>query len=159
MRNVAEKERLTLKFTDVAPYGDAIARKDDEAVFVAGVIPGEEAVVDVRRGRRHMLYGQVVELLVQSPHRVEPRCQYFGGCTGCQWQHIDYNYQLELKRSAVCRQLQEVGGFDSPPLRATLPAVEPWNYRNMPASPSIGMADSASSTAAGAASSLSTNAS
>ena len=130
MKNLAEKERLTLKFTDVAPHGDVVARKGDELVFVAGVIPGEEAIVDVRRGRRHMLYGQVVEMLVNSPHRIAPRCPYFGRCTGCQWQHIDYGYQLELKRGAVRRQLQEVGGFASPPLRATLPAVEPWNYRN-----------------------------
>jgi 23S rRNA (uracil1939-C5)-methyltransferase len=130
MKDISEKERLTLKFTDVAPHGDALARKGDEPVFVAGMIPGEEAVVDVRRGRRSMLYGQVVEMLVKSPHRVEPRCPYFGRCTGCQWQHIDYGYQLELKRSAVHRQLQDIGGFAAPPLRATLPSVEPWNYRN-----------------------------
>jgi 23S rRNA (uracil1939-C5)-methyltransferase len=130
MRDIAEKERATLQFVDIAPHGDALARKDDELVFVAGVIPGEEAVVDVRRGRRSMLYGQVVEMLVKSPHRVEPRCPYFGRCTGCQWQHIDYGYQLELKRGAVRRQLQGVGGFAAPPLRATLPSVEPWNYRN-----------------------------
>ena len=130
MKNVAEKERLTLRFVDVAPHGDAIARKDDEKVFVAGMIPGEEAVVDVRRGRRNILYGHVVEMLVKSPHRVEPRCPYFGRCTGCQWQHIDYGYQLEFKHDAVQRQLREHGGFASPPLRATLPSVKPWNYRN-----------------------------
>ena len=130
IKNADEKERLTLKFTDVAPHGDALARKDDEPVFVAGMIPGEEAIVDVRRGRRNMLYGQVVEMLVKSPHRVQPRCPYFGRCTGCQWQHIDYGYQLELKCSAVRRQLREHGGFAAPPLRATLPSVEPWNYRN-----------------------------
>ncbi len=130
MKNEDEKERLTLQFVDIAPHGDAVARKGDELVFVAGMIPGEEAVLDVRRGRRHMLYGQVAEMLAKSPHRVEPRCPYFGGCTGCQWQHIDYGYQLELKRSAVRRRLQDIGGFATPPLRATLPSVEPWNYRN-----------------------------
>jgi len=130
MRDIAEKERVPLQFVDIAPHGDAVARKGEEPVFVSGMISGEEAVVDVRRGRRNMLYGQVVEMLVKSPHRVEPRCPYFGRCTGCQWQHIDYGYQLELKRSAVRRQLQDIGGFAAPPLRATLPSVEPWNYRN-----------------------------
>jgi 23S rRNA (uracil1939-C5)-methyltransferase len=130
MRNITETERTTLRFVDVAPHGDALARKDDEPVFVAGMIPGEEAIVDVRRGRRNMLYGQVVEMLVKSPHRVQPRCPYFGRCTGCQWQHIDYSYQLQLKRDAVRRQLREHGGFAAPPLCATLPSVQPWNYRN-----------------------------
>jgi len=130
MKEVAETERATLKFTDIAPHGDAVAWKGDEAVSVSGMIPGEEAVVDVRRGRRRMLYGHVVEMLVKSHHRIEPRCQYFGRCTGCQWQHIDYSYQLDLKRDAVRRRLQDIGGFAAPPLHATLPAVEPWNYRN-----------------------------
>ena len=119
-----------MKFADIAPHGDAIAYKGDEAVFVAGVIPGEEAVVDVRHGRRSMLYGQVVEMLAKSPRRVEPRCPYFGACTGCQWQHIDYSYQLELKREAVRRRLRDTSGFSAPPLRAALPSIEPWNYRN-----------------------------
>jgi 23S rRNA (uracil1939-C5)-methyltransferase len=130
MKDIAEKERLTLKFVDIAPHGDAIAYRDSDPVFVSGMIPGEEAVVDVRRGRRRMLYGHVIEVLTNSPHRVEPRCPYFGRCTGCQWQHVDYSHQLELKRSAVRRQLRDVGGFDAPPLRVTLPSVEPWNYRN-----------------------------
>ena len=130
MTNTPETERATLKFVDVAPHGDAVARKDDEAVFVAGMMPGEEAVVDVRRGRHGMLYGRVVELLSKSPRRAEPRCPHFGACTGCQWQHIDYDYQLELKGDAVRRRLCDIGGFTAPPLRETLPAVEPWHYRN-----------------------------
>jgi len=130
MKNMTEAERLKLKFVGIAPHGDAVARRDGEAVFAAGMIPGEEAVIDVRRGRRGMLYGHVVELLARSPRRVEPRCPYFGACTGCQWQHIDYGYQLELKRDAVRRHLQDTGGFAVPPLRAPLPSIEPWNYRN-----------------------------
>ncbi|MFA5055784.1 MAG: 23S rRNA (uracil(1939)-C(5))-methyltransferase RlmD [Dehalococcoidia bacterium] len=130
MKNTPETQRTTLEFVDIAPHGDAVAYMCDEAVFVAGVIPGEEAVVDVRRGRRGMLYGRIVEITSKSPYRVEPRCPHFGACTGCQWQHIDYSFQLELKREAVRRRLQDIGGFASPPLRAALPAVEPWNYRN-----------------------------
>ncbi|MEA1958839.1 MAG: 23S rRNA (uracil(1939)-C(5))-methyltransferase RlmD [Chloroflexota bacterium] len=125
-----EQERVKLKFDDVAPQGDALAHHDGDVVFAWGVVPGEEALVEIRRGRRRMLYAKVEEIVKPSPHRIEPRCPYFGRCTGCQWQHIDYGYQLELKRDSVRRQLQEVGGFETPPLRATLPSVEPWGYRN-----------------------------
>lgn len=130
IKDISEKERATLKFIDIAPHGDAVAYIGDEAVYVAGMIPGEEAIVDVRRGRRGMVYGRVVEITSKSPHRVEPRCSHFGACTGCQWQHIDYSCQMELKREAVRRRLRDNGGFAAPPLRAALPSVEPWNYRN-----------------------------
>jgi len=130
MKNMSDTERISLKFVDVAPHGDAVAYAGDDAVYAAGMIPGEEAIVDVRRGRRGMVYGRVVETTSKSPHRVEPRCPHFGACTGCQWQHIDYSYQMELKREAVRRRLRDTGGFAAPPLRAALPSVEPWNYRN-----------------------------
>jgi len=126
----ATEERLTVSFSDMAQQGDAFARHNDTPVFAAYGIPGEEAVVQVKRGRRRYLTGQVVELIKASPHRVEPRCQHYGRCTGCQWQHIDYPFQLDLKRRAVERQMGQRGDFLQPPVLATLPAIEPWHYRN-----------------------------
>ena len=122
-------ERLRVTFTDIAPQGDALARHDGEVVFAAGGIPGEEAIVLARRGRRYFV-GQVVELITESPHRIAPRCPHFGRCTGCQWQHIDYPFQLALKRGMVVRQLRERGNFPDPPVLATLPTAEAWHYRN-----------------------------
>ena len=127
---MSTEERLQLTFSDIAPQGDALARHDGEVVFAAGGIPGEEAVVVARRGRRRFYTGSVVELIRESPNRVEPRCPHFGVCSGCQWQHIDYPFQLELKRGMVERQMRERGGFSDPPVLATLPSLEPWHYRN-----------------------------
>lgn len=127
---MSTEERLQVVFTDIAPQGDALARHDGEVVFAAGGIPGEEAVVVAKRGRRRFYTGSVAELVRGSPHRVEPRCPRFGVCSGCQWQHIDYPYQLELKRGMVQRQMRERGGFSEPPVLATLPAPAPWHYRN-----------------------------
>jgi hypothetical protein len=47
---VAE-ERLKVTFIDIAQQGAAFARHNDEAVFADYGIPGEEAFVEVRRGR------------------------------------------------------------------------------------------------------------
>jgi len=126
---MVSEERLRLTFTDIAPQGDALARHDGEVVFAANGIPGEEAIVLAKRRKRYIV-GEAVELISESPHRIAPRCPHFGKCSGCQWQHIDYPFQLALKRQMVARQLRERGNFPDAPVLATLPAAEPWHYRN-----------------------------
>ena len=49
----------------------------------------------------------MTEVLKPSPHRVATPCPYFGPCSGCQWQHIEYSHQLEIKTKLVAEQMRE----------------------------------------------------
>jgi len=126
----APAETLRLTLTDMAYQGGAIGRHDGQVVFVAYGIPGEEAIVQIERRSKDYLTGRVVEVLSSSPHRVEAPCPYFGTCGGCQWQHIDYAHQIELKARIVADQLRRIGKFQEAPVLPTIPAVETWSYRN-----------------------------
>ena len=126
-----ELARLTLE--DMAPLGDTYADYEDQRINVFGGIPGEEVVARIVRyksRRQQRVSGIVVEVITPSPHRVEPPCPYFGPCTGCQWQHIDYEYQLELKRNAVLARLSAYPELERVSVAPTLPSPQQFNYRN-----------------------------
>ena len=105
-----EGRLLTLKLDGLGRQGEALAEDGGKQVFVFGGIPGETVVAEVTAERRGYVAAQVVEVLESSPDRVAPECGYFGACTGCQWQHIAYERQLEMKREAVVDTLGARGG-------------------------------------------------
>lgn len=110
--------------------GEALASLDDRPVFVMGGAPGEVVEAEVVKERRHYIAAVVTDVLTASPHRVAPPCPYFGPCTGCQWQHLDYGFQLQIKRGMVADALCRVGGFEEPPVSETLPSPKQYGYRN-----------------------------
>ena len=63
-------------------------------------------------------------ILEASPDRVEPRCEHFGICGGCQYQHASYDAQLALKAEILSELLaRDVAGIRTR-------HAEAWGYRN-----------------------------
>ncbi len=110
--------------------GEALATWEEQPIFVFGGIPGERVEAEIVATRRKYVAAQVTRVIDRSPHRVEPPCPYFGKCTGCQWQHLDYQAQLETKTNLVADALERVGAFHSPPVLPAIPAPDQFGYRN-----------------------------
>ena len=122
--------KLRLRPDSWGRLGEATAVVEGHRVFVFGAIPGEEVLAEVFRERRRYVAARVLEVLEPSPYRVDPPCPYFGPCTGCQWQHVDYDAQLRYKFDAVKDALQRVGGFSNPPVGPIVPSPDRFGYRN-----------------------------
>ena len=130
-----QQKTLRLRLTGMGRLGEAlaaVAQADGDAkqVYVFGGLPGEEVVAEVIRERRGYVAARVVEVIEPSPDRVAPPCPYFGPCTGCQWQHIAYDRQLELKRGIVADALARIGGLDGVAVEPTMPSPRQLGYRN-----------------------------
>ena len=122
---------MELELTGFAAGGKTVAHAPDgRVVFVEYGIPGERVIVEFKEEQPTYLEARTTEVVDASPHRIEPRCEYFGRCGGCQLQHIDYAEQLSLKTGVVQEQFERIGRFDAPPVRPMLGMEQPWAYRN-----------------------------
>jgi 23S rRNA (uracil1939-C5)-methyltransferase len=85
--------------------------------------------VETERAKNDLWRGRLIEVLEPSPSRITPGCPYFQRCGGCQYQHIDYPFQLEQKREILREALQRVGRIEFPGEIGVI-SGEPWQYRN-----------------------------
>ena len=123
-------QRFTLTLTDMGHNGVALGRHEEQVILVPYGIPGETVEVEVTRKHKDYLEAEIVSVLSPSSDRTEPPCPYYGECGGCQWQHIAYPRQLDLKRQVVLDQLRRIGKFTDAPVEPTLTAPSPFRYRN-----------------------------
>lgn len=125
-----ERHLLRLKLSGWGRLGEALAEHDGKTVFVFGGISGEDVIAEVIKKDRRYITSKVVKVLSPSSHRVNPPCKYFGQCTGCQWQHIEYPFQLTLKKEMVVDSLQRVGKINNPCVSDPIASPLEFGYRN-----------------------------
>jgi tRNA/tmRNA/rRNA uracil-C5-methylase (TrmA/RlmC/RlmD family) len=122
--------QLTVTIADIAFGGEGVARVDDFVVFVPFVIVGEEVEVEITELKKNFARARLLNVLKPSPDRVQPPCPYFGDCGGCQYQHVRYERQLELKHKQISDLFQRIGGFSSALIDPVVPCPAPYGYRN-----------------------------
>lgn len=114
----------------VAAEGNAIARVDGMVVFVPYGAPGDVATIRLTRKKHSFAEGRIERLERASALRREPRCEHFGLCGGCRWQHLPYENQLEYKRQQVVDCLDRIAKVEHPEVRPALGSEQIWDYRN-----------------------------
>jgi tRNA/tmRNA/rRNA uracil-C5-methylase (TrmA/RlmC/RlmD family) len=123
-------DKLTLTIGDLAFGGEGVARHENFVIFVPFVVPGEVVEVEVTEVKKRFARARLLKIVSRSPERVEPPCPYFGECGGCQYQHLDYPFQLRLKHKQVCELFQRIGGFDPALVAPVIPCPQQYGYRN-----------------------------
>ena len=120
---------LELEISDITNLGVGIGRDDGWVVQVPFCWPGEK--VRARIFRNHANYSQadLVEVTKPSPDRIDPQCNLYGTCGGCQYQGVRYGAQLRWKREQVENSLVRLGGL-SVPVDPVIPSPQPFGYRS-----------------------------
>jgi 23S rRNA (uracil1939-C5)-methyltransferase len=108
--------------------GEAVARYQGLAIFIPLASPEERLRVRITERKKNFARAEITEIITPSKARVEPRCQYFGECGGCQLQHIRYENQLEAKVEFIRGALKRIGQIDWTD-EIKIHSSEMYNYR------------------------------
>jgi len=121
-------EKVTI--SGVAAEGKAIARVNEQVVFVPYVAPGDVVDIQLTRKKNSYAEGKAVFFHQYSSLRTQPFCRHFGLCGGCKWQHLDYQAQLMYKQQQVTDNLSRIGKLTVEETLPILGSQQTQHYRN-----------------------------
>ncbi|WP_413110968.1 23S rRNA (uracil(1939)-C(5))-methyltransferase RlmD [Thaumasiovibrio sp. DFM-14] len=109
-RKVADTRHKLIKITRLDTQGAGVGGLDGKTVFVEGVLPGEEALIQITEQKRQYARAKLIKVQQASSQRQAPFCQYYGRCGGCNLQHLTYSAQVEHKKSALVQLMSRAAG-------------------------------------------------
>ncbi|MHA6482752.1 23S rRNA (uracil(1939)-C(5))-methyltransferase RlmD [Paenibacillus sp. strain BS8-2] len=145
---LAPHAKVTLDMIGLTHDGEGVGRVDGYTLFVHGALPGEQVEARVTKQKKQYGYASLENVLTSSPDRLDPPCDIYEECGGCQLQHFDYGAQLAWKRQHVIDNLTRIGKLsvaenetsEGVIVRSTIGMSDPWRYRNKAAVP-VGSAE------------------
>lgn len=118
----------TALIATVTHDGKGIATIDGKKVFIAGALAGEEVRFQRRKVRRNYDEAELLEVLLPSADRIEPRCDAYGVCGGCSLQHVSIERQRQIKQQSLRETLERIGHVEPQQWLEPVTA-ESWGYR------------------------------
>ncbi len=97
-----------LKIEKLVYKGLGLGFENSNPVFVSNSVPGDVLDVQVISTRRQVSFAKIVDIIKESPKRIEADCEVFGKCGGCDWLNISYDDQLKYKQEIVEEIFQNI---------------------------------------------------
>lgn len=122
------EQRFTAQITDWNQEGRGVARVDGKAVFIDEALPGELVEWQPVRIKKSYTEGRISRILMPANARVQPPCEYYAHCGGCNSQHIEFTAQVALKQRAWLSQMRHLGKVLPDELMPPVYGLA-WHYR------------------------------
>lgn len=113
----------------VTNLGAGIARIDGFVVFIENSCPQDKLKIKITKVNKNHAYGEILEIIEPSPHRVKPFCPMYKACGACQLQFVNYEEQLNIKQEITQDAIKNIANLDIE-VKTTIPSPEIKNYRH-----------------------------
>ncbi len=122
------KKNIVIECDSLDHQGLGVAHAHHQVIFVDGLLPGEQAQVQLVQDKGRFAKGVVQKRMQDSPQRIAPSCRYFGRCGGCQLQYATNDGQRQFKQQALQQLLQHHLKNAEFAMAAAISGAD-WHYR------------------------------
>lgn len=109
---LSKNDDIKLNIDSLTSEGSGIGRFDGFAVFVRGVVPGDEVVAHIIKCSKNYAIGVVKDIIKPSKFRIESDCPVSSKCGGCSFRNVSYDEELRYKKGRVQDALERIGKLD-----------------------------------------------
>ncbi|MGB9731436.1 MULTISPECIES: class I SAM-dependent RNA methyltransferase [Calditerrivibrio] len=85
--------------------------QNGKVVFVPFAVNGDIVNIKIKEEKKSFSYGELIEVVKSSPHRVDGFCKYIGVCGGCSYGFLDDNFEIEVKKRIVENSFRNISDF------------------------------------------------
>ncbi|HRR29168.1 MAG TPA: RsmD family RNA methyltransferase, partial [Victivallales bacterium] len=117
--------------------GNGIGKNDGKITFIPSVIDGEKLEAEIYQRKKNFDFAFCKKILKKSSHRIYPECPHslrigenpFLYCSNCSYQHISYDYEIELKKQQLESLLRKIAKINDIPEIEKIASPSPLFYR------------------------------
>ena len=103
--------------------------ENGKTCFVPFVLPKEKVEIEILKEKKHFCEATLKKVVLPSVDRIEPVCEYYTVCGGCDFQHISYEKQLSIKKEILEETLHRISK-EEVKVDKIIPSPETLFYRN-----------------------------
>jgi len=120
-----------VEIVDVNYTGQGVAKIDNFVVFIDKAIEGDHVEIKIIEKKKNFAVGKLLKIKEPSKDRINPPCEYFYECGGCQLMHMDYSAQLLYKKNRIINEMRRSSvNMDCAVINDTIGMENPFRYRN-----------------------------
>ncbi|TCK89044.1 23S rRNA (uracil1939-C5)-methyltransferase [Natranaerovirga hydrolytica] len=127
---ISKNDYYTIKIEDIGDKGEGIGKYEGYTIFVKDAYVEDEVKVKLTKVKKNYAFGRLIEIIKPSPYRIEPPCEVYKQCGGCQIQGLDYDKQLVFKEKKVKDALERIGKLKNININTIIGMEHPFFYRN-----------------------------
>ncbi|MEG1596888.1 MAG: class I SAM-dependent RNA methyltransferase, partial [Bacilli bacterium] len=94
-------DELVVIITKQDHNGRGIAKIDNFLVFINKGVVNDECLIKIIVIKKNYAIGEIIKIIKSSPKRIEVNCPYYEHCGGCDFLHVNFNYENEVKVNTI----------------------------------------------------------
>lgn len=117
------------KISDIAFGGKGVLRHKECVIFIPYTAIGDTIQCKITKIKTNFAEAEILKIIDSSHLRRNPECPYFRKCGGCQFQHLEYSSQLQVKEKILRDAFGRIGKIPNTAIEKIIPSPVEWFYR------------------------------